>query len=116
MLTVIWWRDIPAQVIAKDRRDSHKIVLHPRFQMAIDRAATKAGLKEWNAYLEQWRKEQRICGDDIKAEAEAEASASRPSTRRRSSPGSPHLAASRTRMRRRPGPATCLPKVAADQP
>jgi len=73
MLTVIWWRDIPAQVIAKDRRQSHKIVLHQRFQTAIDRAATKAGLKEWNAYLEQWRKEQRACGDDVKAEAEAEA-------------------------------------------
>jgi hypothetical protein len=72
-LTVIWWRDIPAQVIARDRRQSHKIVLHPRFQTAIDRAATKAGLKEWNAYLEQWRKEQRACGEDVKAEAEAEA-------------------------------------------
>ena len=72
-LTVIWWRDIPAQVIAKDRRQSHKIVLHPRFQTAIDRAAAKAGLKEWGAYLEQWRKEQRACGEDVKAEAEAEA-------------------------------------------
>jgi hypothetical protein len=73
VLTVIWWRDIPAQVIARDRRVSHKIVLHPRFQTAIDRAATKAGLKEWDAYLEQWRKEQRACGDDVRAEAEAEA-------------------------------------------
>ena len=72
-LTVIWWRDIPAQVIAKDRRQSHKIVLHARFQTAIDRAATKAGLKVWNAYLEQWRKEQRACGDDLVAVAEAEA-------------------------------------------
>ena len=35
-LTVIWWRDIPAQVIAKDRRQAHKIVLHPRFQVAIE--------------------------------------------------------------------------------
>jgi hypothetical protein len=72
-LTVIWWRDIPAQIVAKDRRQSHKIVLHPRFQVAIDRAAKQAGLEEWGAYLEQWRKEQRICSDDVKAEAEAEA-------------------------------------------
>jgi hypothetical protein len=71
-LTVIWWRDIPAQVIAKDRRQSHKIVLHPRFQVAIDRAAKVAGMEDWNIYLEQWRKEQRTCGDDVKAEAEAE--------------------------------------------
>jgi len=73
-LTVIWWRDIPAQVIAKDRRQSHKIVLHPRFQVAIDRAAKVAGMEDWNVYLEQWRKEQRACSDDVKAEAEAEAS------------------------------------------
>jgi hypothetical protein len=72
-LTVIWWRDIPAQVIARDRRQSHKIVLHPRFQTAIDRAAVKAGLKDWSLYLEHWRKEQRACGDDVRAEAEAEA-------------------------------------------
>ena len=72
-LTVIWWRDIPAQVVAKDRRQSHKIVLHPRFQVAIDRAAKKAGMEEWGVYLEQWRKELRPCGDDVKDEAEAEA-------------------------------------------
>lgn len=72
-LTIIWWRDIPAQVIAKDRRQSHKIVLHPRFQVAIDRAARTAGMGEWGVYLEQWRKEQRVCGDDVKAEAESAA-------------------------------------------
>ncbi len=42
-LTTIWWRDIPAQVIAKDRRQAHKVVLHPRFQVAIDKAAMRAG-------------------------------------------------------------------------
>src|SRR5687768_150648 len=73
VLSVIWWRDIPAQVIAKDRRQSHKIVLHPRFQVAIDRAAVRAGMKQFDRYIEQWRKEQRPCGDDLKGEAEAEA-------------------------------------------
>ena len=72
-LTVIWWRDIPAQVIAGDRRESHKIVLHPRFQVAIDRAAVTADLKQFDRYIEQWRREARPCGDDLKAEAEAEA-------------------------------------------
>jgi hypothetical protein len=71
-LTVIWWRDIPAQVIARDRRESHKIVLHPRFQVAIDKAAVKAGLKQFDLYIEQWRRVARPCGDDLKAEAEAE--------------------------------------------
>ena len=71
-LTVIWWRDIPAQVIAKDRRESHKIVLHPRFQVAIDKAAVKAGLKQFDLYIKQWRREARPCGGDLKGEAEAE--------------------------------------------
>ena len=72
-LTVIWWRDIPAQVIAKDKRRASKIVLHPRFQVAIDRAALKAGRREMDAYIAEWRKEQRRCGDDLEAAAREEA-------------------------------------------
>ena len=68
-LTVIWWRDIPAQVIAKDKRRASKIVLHPRFQVAIDRAALKAGRREMDAYIAEWRKTQEPCGDDLEAEA-----------------------------------------------
>ena len=72
-LTVIWWRDITAQVIAKDRREAHKVVLHPRFQVAIDRAAMKAGKKSASDYIEEWRREARPCGDDLEAIANAEA-------------------------------------------
>lgn len=72
-LTTIWWRDIPAQVIAKDGRRAAKIVLHPRFQTAIDRAATKAGRRTMDAYIAEWRKTQRPCGSDLDAESSAEA-------------------------------------------
>jgi len=72
MLSVIWWRDIPAQVVAKDGRRSSKVVLHPRFQVAIDKAANRAGKREYNAYIAEWRKTQRPCGDDIEAEVTAE--------------------------------------------
>src|SRR5258707_7788483 len=72
-LTVIWWRDIPAQVVAKDRRQSHKIVLHPRFQVAIDKAAMKAGRKAFGDYIEDWRREGHECSDDLEFEATAEA-------------------------------------------
>ena len=72
-LTVIWWRDIPAQVIAKDRRQAHKVVLHPRFQVAIDKAAMKAGLKAASDYIGEWRREAQACGDDLEAVANAEA-------------------------------------------
>jgi hypothetical protein len=72
-LTVIWWRDIPAQVIAKDGPRASKVVLHPRFQVAIDRAAVKSNRREMNAYIAEWRKEQRRCGDDLEREAREEA-------------------------------------------
>ena len=72
-LTVIWWRDIPAQVTAKDRRQAHKVVLHPRFQVAIDKAAMKAGLKAASDYIGEWRREAQACGDDLEKAANAEA-------------------------------------------
>jgi hypothetical protein len=72
IVTVIWWRDIPAQVVAKDGRRASKIVLHPRFQVAIDRAAVKSGRREMDAYIAEWRKTQRPCGADLEAEARAE--------------------------------------------
>jgi hypothetical protein len=72
-LTVIYWRDIPAQVTARDDDRTHKIVLHPRFQVAIDKAAEKAGKKSMDDYIGEWRKVQRDCDDDLEAAANAEA-------------------------------------------
>jgi hypothetical protein len=72
-LSIIWWRDIPAQVVGKDARRSSMVVLHPRFQVAIDKAANRAGKREYNAYIAEWRKTQRPCGQDLEAEVGAEA-------------------------------------------
>jgi hypothetical protein len=71
-LSVIWWRDIPAQIVAKDARRSSKVVLHPRFQVAIDKAANRAGKRAYNDYIAEWRKTQRPCGDDLEAEVGSE--------------------------------------------
>jgi len=71
-LTTIWWRDIPAQVVAKDARRSSKVVLHPRFQVAIDKAANRAGKRAYNDYIAEWHKVQRPCGDDLEAEVRTE--------------------------------------------
>ncbi|HEY7969025.1 MAG TPA: virulence factor [Candidatus Limnocylindrales bacterium] len=71
-LTVIWWRDIPAQVLARDGRRSSKVQLHPRFQVAIDKAASRAGKRAYNDYIDEWRKVARGCGDDLEAEVTAE--------------------------------------------
>ena len=71
-LSIIWWRDIPAQVVAKDARRSSKVVLHPRFQVAIDKAANRAGKRAYNDYIAEWRKTQERCDDDLEAVARAE--------------------------------------------
>jgi hypothetical protein len=71
-LTVIWWRDIPAQVLAREGRRSSKVVLHPRFQVAIDKAASRAGKRAYGEYIDEWHKIARGCGDDLEAEVNAE--------------------------------------------
>ena len=73
-LTVISWRDIPAQVVVKRGRESAKVQLSQRFQEAVDRAAMRAGKGSSDAYLADWkRSEPRAVGDDLPAEAAAEA-------------------------------------------
>jgi hypothetical protein len=71
-LTVIYWRAIPAQVTAKGVAGSARAQLSDRFQNAIDAAAMKADLVEMDLYLEEWRQEERPCGDDLDAEVASE--------------------------------------------
>lgn len=72
-LITVYWRDIPSQVIAKRGRDTAKVPLTERFQVAIDRAAMRAGKGSSDLYIEEWRREARVCGDDLDAEARSEA-------------------------------------------
>jgi hypothetical protein len=72
-LITIWWRDMPMQVIARDRRQAHKVQLHPRFQVAVDKAAMKAGKRAASDYVDEMRRSARECGDDLEAEANGEA-------------------------------------------
>ena len=55
--TIIYWRDIPSQVVVQRGRKREKTLLSTRFQEAIDRAAMRAGKGSSNAYLEEWRRE-----------------------------------------------------------
>ena len=73
-LIIVYWRDIPAQVIVKQGRKSAKRELSLRFTEAIDMAAMRSGAAESGAYLEEWRKGDPVpAGDDMEAEAEAAA-------------------------------------------
>lgn len=70
-LTVIYWRDIPTQVVAQKGRTRHSVPLDKRFQEAVDSAAMFARKTDANAYMEDWRKDTRECSDDLEAEAKA---------------------------------------------
>ena len=54
-ISTISWRDIPAQLTARVGSDQSKVLLHARFQHAIDRAAAVAGLTTTDDYVQEWR-------------------------------------------------------------
>lgn len=79
-VVIVYWRDIPAQVIAGKGRRGAKKQLTERFEQAIDRCAMKIGAKDADAYLAEWRKappyevegEQEEVAEAVAAQLEAE--------------------------------------------
>ena len=73
-VVVVYWRDIPAQVIVGKGRRGEKRILPERLEQAIDCAASKFGAEDTDAYLAEWRKADpyTVEGDDAAA-ADAEA-------------------------------------------
>jgi hypothetical protein len=70
--SIVYWRDIPAQVIVKQGRKAAKRELPERFVQAIDRCAMKVGARDTDAYLAEWRKgDPEECSSDLEAEADA---------------------------------------------
>jgi hypothetical protein len=61
---LVYWRDIPSQVIVQRGRDREKAMLSQRFQRAIDSAAMRAGKGSSDAYLADWRRETIRCEED----------------------------------------------------
>ena len=59
-VTIVFWRDIPAQVIVGKGRKCAKKQLAERFEQAIDRAAMRAGMAGTDDYLTEWRKSDPI--------------------------------------------------------
>ena len=71
-VTIVYWRDIPAQVIVGKGRRGAKMPLSERFEKAIDRCAMKIGAKDADAYLAEWRK---AAPYEVEGEPEAVAAA-----------------------------------------
>ncbi|MFO1104514.1 MAG: virulence factor [Amaricoccus sp.] len=64
-VTIVYWRDIPAQVIVGTGRRAARLPLDERFEQAIDRCAMRVGARDSDTYLAQWRKGEpyRVEGD-----------------------------------------------------
>ena len=70
-LIVVYWRDIPAQVIVRKGRQNAKRELPLRFTEAIDMCAMRTGAGDTDAYLAEWRKADPVpVTDDLEAEAD----------------------------------------------
>ena len=71
---ILYWRDIPSQVIIRLGRNSAKRELSERFIKAIDQCAMKSGADQTDDYLADWRRgEPENVSDDIEKEAEVAA-------------------------------------------
>ena len=69
---IVYWRDIPAQVIVKAGRKAAKRELPLRFTEAIDMCAMRVGAHGTDAYLAEWRRgSPEPCGEDLDAEGDA---------------------------------------------
>ena len=64
-IVTIYWRDIPAQITAKEGRKRAKKLLSSRFQEAIDRAAMRAKKSDADAYLDDWRRDSQSMQGDM---------------------------------------------------
>ena len=70
-LVILYWRDIPAQVIVKRGRQTARRELPLRFTEAIDMCAMRTGAAETDDYLAEWRKADPVpVSDDLEAEAD----------------------------------------------
>ncbi|MEF2552996.1 virulence factor [Aurantimonas sp. A2-1-M11] len=70
-LQIVYWRDIPAQIVVRQGRRSARRELPLRFIEAIDRCAMAVGAKDSDAYLAEWRRGTSPAEvGDLEAEAE----------------------------------------------
>ena len=73
---IVYWRDIPAQVIITKGRATAKRELSLRFTEAIDMCAMRTGAAETDDYLAEWRRADPVeVSDDLEAEADKAAAA-----------------------------------------
>ena len=70
-LKIVYWRDIPGQVVIRDGGRNRRLRLPARFMRAIERASYRLKKQQQDALFEPWRDvAQPLDGDDIGTQAE----------------------------------------------
>jgi len=69
-LKIVYWRDIPGQVVIRKGRRSTRIRLPVRFMKAIERAGYRLKKKQQDALFEPWRDVNQPFDGDVRVQAE----------------------------------------------
>jgi len=68
---IVYWRDIPAQILVRRGRKSARRELPALFMETIDACAMRVGAKDSDAYMAEWRRAEPVdVSDDLEAEAD----------------------------------------------
>lgn len=69
-LKIVYWRDIPGQVVIREGRRSTRLRLPPRFMRAIERAGYRLKKIQQDALFEPWHDVTQSFDGDIREQAE----------------------------------------------
>ena len=70
-LKIVYWRDIPGQVVYKEGRRNTRLRLPARFMKAIERAAYRLKKQDQDAWFDPWHDvAQTVEGNDVRGQAE----------------------------------------------
>lgn len=69
-LKIVYWRDIPGQVVIREGRRSTRLRLPPRFMKAIERAGYRLRKQQQDALFEPWHDVTQPYDGDINEQAE----------------------------------------------
>ncbi len=69
-LKIVYWRDIPGQVVFKQGRRNTRLRLSARFMKAIERAAYRLKKQQKDALFEPWRDVAQAIDGDVKEQAQ----------------------------------------------
>ncbi len=69
-LRIVYWRDIPGQVVIREGRRNTRLRLSPRFSRAIERAAYRLKKHDENALFDPWHDVAQPFDGDVREQAQ----------------------------------------------